>query len=140
MIIKRLTYKSMKPYGRIIDSKCCKFRPGDNGFGIVFSERSKGWRVAYLVVRKRAIERLERHPNTAETFEPVSGRTLIALAPRRGPAKVEMFLLDKPVVLFRGVWHNVAALSPRSELKICEAINVEEEYRDLDVPIKCGRS
>jgi hypothetical protein len=51
-----------------------------------------------------------------------------------------MFLLDKPVVLFRGVWHNVAALSPRSELKICEAINVEEEYRDLDVPIKCGRS
>jgi ureidoglycolate hydrolase len=135
MKIKKLTHKSIKPYGRIIDGSCCRFKPGDNGFGIVFKERAKGWRIAYLVVRKKVISRLECHPNTAETFEPVSGSAVIALASHKDPEGYEVFKLDKPVVLFKGVWHNVAAVSPGPSIKICEGSTVVELYHDLAAPI-----
>jgi ureidoglycolate hydrolase len=79
--------------------------------------------------------RLENHPNTAETFEPVKGRSAIALAPHARPDNFKVFLLDKPVVLKKGVWHNVAALTKRCEIKICEAITVREAYHELDRPI-----
>lgn len=129
--LRKITKKSIRPYGRIIDASCVRHKPGDNGFGIVFKERSRGWRLAYLVVRKRRITRLERHPNTAETFEPVKGRAIIALAPNRDPDCYKIFLLDKPVVLKKGVWHNVAAISAGCEIKICEGIKVAEKYHDL---------
>lgn len=139
MKILKLTHKAIRPYGRIIDASYARFKPGDNGFGVVFSERSTGWRIAYLVVRKRRITRLESHPNTAETFEPVSGRAAIALATRARPDAYKLFMLDKPVVLKKGVWHNVVALTGRCEIKICEAIKVREAYHILKEPIAPGR-
>lgn len=139
MRLRRLTPKSIRPYGRIIDASCVTYKPGDNGFGILFKERSAGWRVAYLVVRRRRIERLERHPNTAETFEPVTGKTAIALAPKTDPEDVRLFLLDKPIILYKGTWHNVAALTRGCELKICEGIEVAEDYHKLPEPIEPNR-
>lgn len=132
----KLTHAKIKPFGYIIDSKCLRYKPGDNGFGIVFKERSAGWRIAYLDVRKRTIARLENHPNTAETFEPVSGRAVIALAKHRDPESFELFALDRPVVLHKGVWHNVAVSSGRAGIKICEGSKVAESYHDLAAPIK----
>lgn len=135
MKIARLTHKNIRPFGYIIDASRVTYKSGDNGFGIVFKERSKGWRIAYLVVRKRAITWLENHSNTAETFEPVKGRALIALATNARPDDYKLFLLDKPVVLKKGVWHNVAAITKRCEIKICEAITVREAYHDLKEPV-----
>lgn len=131
MKIHRLTRKSVRPYGSIIDSRTVRYKSGDNGFGVLFRERSKGWRIAYLVVRRRKIVRLESHPNTAETFEPVKGRAIIALAAKRSPGRFKVFLLDKPVILKKGIWHNVAALTAKCEIKICEGIEVVEAYHDL---------
>ena len=135
MKIQKLTKRSIKPYGRIIDASGVKYKPGDNGFGVIFKERSAGWRIAYLVVRKRKILRLESHPNTAETFEPVRGKALIALAGIADPDNYRIFLLDKPVILEKGVWHNVAALTKNCEIKICEGIKVAEKYHKLKNPI-----
>jgi ureidoglycolate hydrolase len=117
-----------------------RYKSGDNGFGIVFKEKSAGWRIAYLVVRKHKIVRLEKHPNTAETFEPVKGKAIIALASSKTPNDYKLFALDKPVVLKKGVWHNVAALTTTCEIKICEAIKVVEVYRDLQEPIVLKRA
>jgi len=139
MKMLKITHKNIRPFGRIIDASYARFKPGDNGFGIVFKEKSAGWRIAYLVVRRRRITRLENHPNTAETFEPVRGRAVIALAAHGRPDDFRLFLLDKPVVLKRGVWHNVAALTGRCEIKICEAIKVREVYHDLAEPIIANR-
>lgn len=138
MKIAKLTHKNIRPYGRIIDASRVRYKPGDNGFGIVFKERSAGWRIAYLVVRRRAIARLERHSNTAETFEPVSGRTVIALATPSRPDACKLFRLDRPIVLKKDVWHNVARVSGRCEIKICEAIRVREAYHRLKEPIVPG--
>lgn len=135
MKINKLTHKSIKPYGCIIDSACVKYKSDDNGFGVVFRQRSTGWRIAYLVVRKRRMARLECHPNTSETFEPVKGRTVIALAKPNSPDKYKLFLLDKPIVLKKGIWHEVAALSGRPEIKICEAIEVKEVYHKFKIPL-----
>lgn len=139
MKIARLTHKNIKPYGRIIDAACVRYKSGDNGFGIVFKEKSAGWRIAYLVVRKDKIVRLEKHPNTAETFESVKGKAVIALARGNAPDNYELFFLDKPVVLKKGVWHNVAAITNTCDIKICEAIKVVEAYYDLQTPIVLKR-
>ncbi len=119
----------------MIDAARVTYKKGDNGFGIVFRERSAGWRIAYLVVRRRTITRLENHPNTAETFEPVRGRAVIALATPERPCDVKIFYLDKPIVVRKGVWHNVAATTPRCEIKICEGIKVGHVYHALQYPI-----
>jgi ureidoglycolate hydrolase len=136
MKIHKLTKRSIAPYGRIIDASGVKYKPGDNGFGVIFKERSAGWRVAYLVVRERRITRLENHPNTAETFEPVRGAAVMALAANPEPEKFKLFLLDKPIIVKKGVWHNVAARSKNCEIKICEGIKVIEKHHRLTNPIK----
>lgn len=123
----RLTHASIKPYGYIIDSKCVKDDGKGNSFGILLKERSRGWRIGYLIVRERSIVRVEYH-DTLETFEPVSGECIIALAHQSAPERTKVFLLDKPIVLKKGIWHDVAAISKDAEIKIVENIDVDGEY------------
>jgi len=129
--IHKLTHENIGPYGWIIDSKFIKDNGRGDKFGILLEEESKGWRIGYLILRKKKIQRLENHPGSLETFEPVKGRTIIALAANDNPANPETFLLDRPVVLKKGVWHDVAALSKECELKIFENIEVKTEYYHL---------
>ncbi|MFC1590671.1 hypothetical protein ACFL42_04185 [Candidatus Omnitrophota bacterium] len=140
MKISKLTHGNIRPYGWIIDSRCVKDPGYDNRFGILLKERSKGWRIGYLIVREASIKRLESHPDSLETFEPVKGRAIIALAGRRTPGKPRVFLLDKPVVLKKGIWHDVAAVSRsrRCEIKIFENIEVKTEYFPLKKPVVVG--
>jgi ureidoglycolate hydrolase len=129
--IKKLTHESIRPYGYIIDSKCVTKRPDGNGFGILMKERSGGWRIAYLVLRGKIIKRMECHPNSPETFEPVKGSAIIALASSKSPERVNIFLLDKPVVLKKGVWHGLATLTKETHIKIFENIDVKIAYHPL---------
>jgi len=131
MKINKLTHKAIRPYGVIIDAKCVKDDGRGNCFGILMKEKSKGWRIGYLIVRDKKIKRLESHPDSLETFEPAKGKAVIAFAPGRYPDKIKVFLLDKPVVVKKGVWHEVAAFSRRAEIKIFENISVRTIRRDL---------
>jgi len=140
MKIQRLTHKSIRPYGYLIDRTCVDDNGRENRFGILLKERSKGWRIGYLVVRERIIKKLESHPGSLETFEPVKGRAMIALSENKDPQDPKIFLLDRPVILKKGVWHNVAAIFGVCEMKIFENIEVATKYHSLDYPIKAPRS
>jgi len=132
MRVRKLTEQSIKPYGRIIGRACVKDDGRGNRFGILLKEPSKGWRIGYLILRDRSIKRLERHTDSLETFEPVKGKAVIALAKRESPGSSELFLLDKPVVVNKGVWHEVLAVSRVCEIKIFENIEVKTEYYSLN--------
>jgi len=131
----KITKRNIKPYGYIIDSACVKDDGRGNRFGVLLNERSSGWRIGYLIVRDKTIRRLEYH-DTLETFEPVKGRMAISLATNDSPEKFKLFLLDKPIVLKKGIWHEVASISGRGEIKIVENIDVDGEYHYLDKPVR----
>jgi len=129
--VKKLTAKSIKPYGRIIDRSCVRDDGRGNRFGILLKEPSRGWRIGYLILRDKFIKRLERHIDSLETFEPVKGKSVIALAKAGKPDSAELLFLDKPVVINKGIWHDVFAVSRVCEIKIFENIEVKTEYYSL---------
>ena len=133
MKISKLNHMSLRPYGRIIDAKCVKGAGGGNEFGILIKEKARGWRIGYLIVREKIMKRLENHSDSLETFEPVMGRAVIGLSPNKNPNKIKFFFLDNPIIVKKGVWHEVAAISRKAEIKIFENIEVRTKYYPLDV-------
>lgn len=139
MKIRKLTTASIKPYGRLIDSSCAREMPDGNGWGFVVRQRSKGWRIAYLILRSKKFTRLERH-DSPETFEPVKGRAVIAVTLGSDPKRKnthsrgltpKFFLLDKPIVLKKGVWHALYTRTKESHIKIVENISLKSTYQKI---------
>jgi len=135
--IRTIDEASFAPYGDVLDFTSTK--PSDEGaFGrfqiITRSEDPTGWRLALLRFSNRECRRLEQHPSSKESFEPVSGVSLLFLAVPGHPEQVEAFLLDRPVCLNEGVWHDVVALSQSAVVKIAENLNVESEIIELERP------
>ncbi len=129
-MVKKITHKNFKPYGRIIEygQKTSQNRK-KNLFRIVLKETNPvGWRIAYLVVRDKAVNCLEAHLDTYESFEPVSGKSLLYVARVKNPTKIDCFLLNRSVILNKGIWHAIAALSNESEVKITENAQVKCSY------------
>jgi len=96
---KRISSSNFKRFGWIIGfpGRCGAPRR-KNLFRIVVRERATlGWRIAYLVIRDKAISRLEQHVETFESFEPVKGRSLLFVADKKMPAASN--------VLFRQAGH-----------------------------------
>jgi hypothetical protein len=128
-MIKKITAGGFKRFGWVIEypAKSSQSK-SKNLFRIVLRDsKSPGWRVAYLVVRDKAIARLEQHLGTYETFEPVRGRSLLYLAAyRNGP--IACFLLDRPVILKKGAWHGIVTLTDETEIKITENARVKSRY------------
>jgi ureidoglycolate hydrolase len=131
--IKEIDADNFRRYGWLIEYPDKKSKDKKkNLFRIVLREKDpSGWRIAYLIVRDKAIHTLEQHPESYESFEPVSGKSLlyVALAGRRG--KIECFLLDKPVILKKGIWHGVVTLEKETEIKITENAQVKCVYWPL---------
>ncbi len=131
-MIKKITAGNFRKYGWIIDYS--GNRPKNkslNLFCVVLKENKKlGWRIAYLVLRDKKIDRLEQHPGSFESFEPVRGRSVIYLARKKG-SKAELFYLNKPIILKKKIWHGVVTLTPESEIKITENAEVECLFRPL---------
>ncbi|HTY45907.1 MAG TPA: ureidoglycolate lyase [Patescibacteria group bacterium] len=131
--LKKITKKNFRRYGWVIACPCAK--PKDKSkshFCIVRSENAKtGWRIAYLLLREKAVGRMERHPDTFESFEPMSGKSLICVARKKDAADITWFFLDKPVILNKGVWHGLLTRTPESEIKITENAKVGCVYWPL---------
>lgn len=130
-MIKKINAENFRLYGSIIGYPADRRRNAKkNLFCVVRKERKKvGWRICYLVVRDKVINKLEQHPDTFESFEPVKGRSLLFLARPGAPGRVECFLLDVPVVLNKGIWHGVVTQTKESEIKITENAEVKCIYR-----------
>ncbi len=143
MKIKRLTPKIFRPYGYIINYPN-KHKKGHqkNLFRIVVTEnKCIGWRIAYLIVRDKHIHRLESHPDSFESFEPIHRNGLLFVAQKKNDPKIECFLLTKPVILKKGIWHGVISLSHEWELKLTENAKVNCVYWPLGYKLnKQGRS
>ncbi len=117
MKIRKITEENFRRYGWVIGypNKARKSKR-HNLFRIVLKEPvSRGWRIAYLVVRDKTIKRLEHHPHSFESFEPVSGKSLLFLAPAKAPEEIECFLLDRPVILKKKIWHGIVASGREAE-------------------------
>ncbi len=127
---KKITTRNFKPYGWVIEYPKKDLKsPKHNLFRIVLREKEKtGWRIAYLIVRDKSFNKLERHIDSFESFEPVKGISLIYLARVKQIDKIECFYLDKPVILKKNIWHAVITKSRESEIKITENAEVKCGY------------
>ena len=133
MVIENITSKSFRSFGRVIEYPN-KHKKGNrrNLWRIVLTDsNAQGWRIAYLVLRNKILNRLESHPNTFESFEPVSGKSLFFVSSRKSPQKIRLFALNKPVILKKGVWHGLVSLTAESEIKITENAKVICRYYPL---------
>jgi ureidoglycolate hydrolase len=129
--ISSLSAKSFRKYGTILEQKNKK-----KIFSVITGDPdAKGWRIGYLIFKPAPVDSLERHPASMETFEPVSGTTVILTASQKSPEKIEAFLLDKPVCVAKNVWHAVRVISGSAEIKITENYDVESVIYKLKKPV-----
>jgi len=135
----KITPKNFRTFGWVIG-------PGDRAarsksvFRVVLKEKnSRGWRIGFLLLRKEPLDTFEKHPDSFESFEPVSGKTLIFVSRGKRLSNVRCFELDKPVILDKGVWHAVFTLTPESGIKITENAEVQTRYWKLPGPLNPPR-
>ena len=126
MDIRILNRKAFEKYGYVIEYD----RENGHSFQVILSEYNPvGWRIAVSKITGKSTSKMARHPGTMESFEPLDGITLLCVAPFENPEDVEFFLLEKPVCIYRNIWHATLCLSEYSIVKITENCIVDsEEY------------
>lgn len=105
-------------------------------FCIITREESEPWRLAVFRYTNKEIQRIECHPTSLESFEPLQGFTVLVVAEHDSPEEYEAFILDKPVCLKKGIWHQVLSLTDEAQVKIAENLDVESVFYDLEQPIQ----
>ncbi len=125
LAIETITAESFAPFGRVIDFSP---EPEDERFEVVIREEIEPWRIAVFRVRQRTAERLECHPASMESFEPMTGTGILLVAEPWKPQNPRAFLLDQPVCLYKGIWHEVITLSQEAVYKITENKEVISEF------------
>jgi len=139
--VGNLSNKAFNRYGRILLPT-----KGENpnvseetvfDFYILFSQvEGRGWRTAYLRYQGELLEKLERHLGTAEVFIPLQGHSVLVVATEVDPLKqLHAFYLDKPLVIDKGIWHNVVSVGGAAELLIMENLEVDVDYYKLKEPM-----
>lgn len=142
MAVKKITAQNFRRYGWVIGFPNKHFHgKKSNLFRVAVKENNEtGWRIAYLVVREKSITRLEQHPESFESFEPVKGRSLLYISNSKNRKKITCFYLDKPVILKKGIWHGVVTLGAETDIKITENAKVESIYWELGMELNCHHS
>ena len=132
--MKTLQYvqrETFLPYGEVLE-----FPAGiEETFCIITTEEKEPWRLAVFRYTNKEIQRMECHPTSRESFEPLHGLTVLVVATQENPEEYEAFILDKPVCLKKGIWHQVLALTEEAQVKIVENLEVQSEFYDLEKAI-----
>ncbi len=134
--VESITREAFAPFGSVIE-----FSPDFDGiYEIVETEAVKPWILAVFRYTNQTIRRIENHPTSMETFEPLSGVTVLIVAKHDTPEEYRAFVLDKPVCIKKGVWHQVLSLTPESSVKITENKDVYSEFYDLpeEISVQIG--
>lgn len=129
--IKTLSRTNFKKYGLILE-------PVDKKrvFTVLYGDKgAHGWRIGYVILRPEKVTSLEAHPESDETFEPVYGISILLVAEKNKPNRIEAFLLDKGVLVKKGVWHGLRVLSEKAGIKVTENYEVESVFHKLKKPI-----
>lgn len=129
--IEVITRETFAPFGTVLEFP----ETTADDFYIVDTEEKEPWRIAVFRYRNHSIRRIECHPASKESFEPLSGITLLLAAEAGHPEEYHIFLLDRPVCLKKGVWHQVLSLSSEAQVKITENLEVESVFYDLEKEI-----
>jgi ureidoglycolate hydrolase len=133
--LQSLSVGAFAPYGDIIAHNGVL----ETAFQVVIDEpEPTGWRIAVNKVTARTVASFGCHPNTRESFEPLSGVAVIVVAAHDRPDNSEAFLLDCPVCLYKGVWHATLAVSEFALIKITENHSVQSESFTLPQPLVVG--
>lgn len=104
-------------------------------FCIIVTEEEAPWRLAVFRYTNKTIDRFECHPTSKESFEPLKGITVLVVAENDRPSEYEAFILNKPVCLKKGIWHQVLSLTEEAQVKIAENLEVNSEFFELPKPI-----
>lgn len=127
-----ITRETFEPYGTVLEM----LPSGDDRFQVLVTESQEPWRLAVFQYRNHQVAQLEAHPTSMESFEPLSGLSVLVVATPSAPDELQAFLLDKPVCLEKGVWHQTLALTPKAQVKITENLEVLGTiFHDLKQPI-----
>ncbi len=126
--IESITLETFQPFGTILE-----FPDNFEGnFHIVDTDETNPWRIAVFRYSNKGIKVIEHHPDSKETFEPLKGVTVLLTAEHDTPEDYRIFLLDKPVCLKKGIWHQVLSLTPEAEVKITENLAVSSVFYEFD--------
>lgn len=126
--LESITADNFKPYGTVMEF------PEDysDTFYIVDTEEEQPWRVAVFRYDTKEIKIIENHPTSKETFEPLKGISVLLVAEHEKPEEYHAFILDKPVCLKKGTWHQVLALTDSAQVKITENLEVPSEFYEYE--------
>lgn len=126
--IQSIKKDAFAKYGSILEF------PEDNTepFYIVAAEEKEPWRLAVFRYRNKSVKTLECHPGSLESFEPLKGITVLVVAEHEKPEQMEAFVLDQPVCLYKGIWHQVLTLTEEAQVKIAENLEVSSEFYELE--------
>ncbi len=126
--LESITAEKFSPYGTVLE-----FPEGyEENFYIADTEEKQPWRIAVFRYSSREIRRVENHPFSKESFEPLKGITVLLVAEHETPEEYQVFVLDKPVCLKKGIWHQVLALTPEAQVKITENLEVASEFYEYE--------
>ncbi|WP_042276230.1 ureidoglycolate lyase [[Clostridium] dakarense] len=130
--ILNISRENFSPFGDVIEfSSDCEER-----FEIITKEQAEPWRIAVYRYKEKSISKMENHPTSMESFEPLTGTTLLMVAENKTPQDYKVFLLDKPVCLHKGIWHQVISLSSEASVKITENLEVTSQFYEFDKEIE----
>ncbi len=126
--LKSVNRKDFEKFGTILEFP----EDWNSNFYIVDTEEKHPWRVAVFRYSNKQIKVIENHPTSKESFEPLRGITVLLVAEQETPEDYSAFVLDKPVCLKKGIWHQVLALTLDAEVKITENLEVESVFYEYD--------
>ncbi len=129
--VESLTEENFKQFGRLI-----RFPEEDQTNFYITASDEKPWRLAVFRYSNHSIQRIECHPTSMESFEPLTGTTLLLVAEHATPEQYRIFLLDQPVILKKSVWHQTLSLTPEASVKITENSDVYSDFYDLPGEIR----
>lgn len=130
--LRSIRKENFEKYGTVLE-----FSPEQReDFCIMVTEKEAPWRLAVFRYRNKEIQRIECHPTSFESFEPLHGLSVLVVAEHENPEAYEAFILDKPICLKKGIWHQVLSLTDEAEVKITENLEVDAEFWDLKDPIQ----
>lgn len=129
---QKITAANFKKYGHVIQWQGKENKKEKNQFRIVIRDsKANGWRIAYLIVREKKVDRLEQHPRSFESFEPLSGKAILYVSHPKSPTIIKSFILNKPIILHKGIWHGVVCSGKEAHIKITENSHVNLVKRKL---------
>lgn len=126
--LQSITREKFEKFGTVLEFP----EDWNSNFYIVDTEEEQPWRVAVFRYSNKAIKVIENHPTSKESFEPLRGITVLLVAEHETPEEYCAFILDKPICLKKGIWHQVLALTPDAEVKITENLEVESVFYEYD--------